>query len=73
MDSLVCEVWGVHFEISSFEFEVQDSSNFKFPSHCTGRANHVVVQSQEVEPLLAGRSEPLKRLRNRSAPSSISE
>ena len=24
--------WPVHSEISSFEFEMQDSSNFKFPS-----------------------------------------
>jgi len=29
MDSLACGVWVVHSEISSFEFEMQDSSNFK--------------------------------------------
>ena len=29
MDSLACGVWAVHSEISSFEFEMQDSSNFK--------------------------------------------
>ena len=28
--------WPVQFEISSFEFEMQDSSNFKFPSPCLG-------------------------------------
>jgi hypothetical protein len=31
MDSLVCEVWAVHLETSSFEFEMQDSSNFTIP------------------------------------------
>jgi hypothetical protein len=32
MDSLACGVWAVHSEISSFEFEMQDSSIFKiFP------------------------------------------
>ena len=30
-DSSPCGVWAVHSEISSFEFEMQDSSNFKFP------------------------------------------
>jgi hypothetical protein len=29
----------VPFEISSFEFEMQDSSNFKFPSPCLGEPN----------------------------------
>jgi hypothetical protein len=29
MDSLTCGVWAVHSEISSFEFEMQDSSNLK--------------------------------------------
>ena len=31
MDSLAVGVWTVHSEISSFEFEMQDSSNFNFP------------------------------------------
>ena len=31
MDSLACGVWAVQFETSNFEFEMQDSSNFKFP------------------------------------------
>ena len=31
-DSPPCGVWAVHSEISSFEFEMQDSSNFQnFP------------------------------------------
>jgi len=39
MDSLVCEVWVVHSEISSFEFEMQDLSNFKFSSPALGKPN----------------------------------